>query len=72
MTHKIEIIFILFSFLGFTLTPYSVIKWSAGPQVDNELPLVVEEQLQKLWICNASNFVKQKSARYPDVVQKLM
>lgn len=50
MIHKIEIIFISFSFLEYTLTPYSVIKWSACPQVDNELPLVVEEQLQKLWI----------------------
>lgn len=46
MTHKIEIIFISFSFLEFTLTPYSIIKWSEGPQVDNELPLLVEEQLQ--------------------------
>lgn len=32
------------------VTPYIVIKWCAGPQGDNELLLVVEEQLQKLWI----------------------
>lgn len=50
MIHKIEIIFISFSFLKYTSTPYSVIKWGAGPQGDNDLPLVVEEQLQKLWI----------------------